>query len=326
MRIMISGASGYLGRTLVPLLIDLGHEIRVLDLHPWTSDPGSRRRVASLIGDVGEPAVLREALDDVDAIVHLAAVVGYPACDAAPELAQRTNVDAVRTLLAHRAPHVRLVFASTASVYGQVRDGVCDEDSPCHPVTIYGRTKLTGESVVLAAENTTVLRFTTAFGVGPVTRLDLLLHRLTLDALLDGTISLYEPHAVRSFVHVVDIARSIVLALDAWPDFDGRVLNVGSTPANHSKLELATAIADRTGAQVRIADGQDADCRDYRISFDRIESLGFVASRTAVDGIEEILALAQNVDEATLRTAGRVVRPGPVPAIAGAGIRAEETL
>lgn len=314
LRILITGASGYLGRTLVPLLAGVGHDTRVLDLDRRNCDPRPDVRVTSLVGDVGDPATLRDVLSDVDAVVHLAAVVGYPACDAAPDLAHRTNVDALRTLLAHREPHVRFVFASTASVYGQVRDGVCDEDSPCQPVSIYGRTKLTGESLVLAAGNAAALRFTTAFGVGPVTRLDLLLHRLSLEAVLDGKISLYQPNAVRSFVHVHDIARAIVLALDCWSAVDGLVINVGSTAATHSKLELASAIANRTGASVHIADGIDADCRDYRISFDRIESLGFVASRTVLDGIEEILALAQELDEITLRTASRVFCPRPVPA------------
>lgn len=312
LKVLVIGGAGYVGSTLVNHMLARGNEVRVLDLargDHLVQAYESNARFEYIQGDFGNEASLTLAFQDVDATVHLAALVGYPACDANPELAERTNVAAVKTLVEHLPSNHKLVFASTGSVYGAVPEGLCTETTRCEPLSLYGRTKLLGEQIALSTDQAVVLRFSTAFGVGRITRLDLLLHQLTVTAIQERRLEIFEPHASRSFVHVKDMSRSIAFALDHWSMTRGGVFNVGNAAANLTKGELAQMIAARTDSEVSGMVGHDKDMRDYQVDFSRIEELGFGATVPVEEGITEIVKMVGMVSTEALRGRDRVEVP-----------------
>src|SRR5436190_6621152 len=151
MRILVTGGAGYVGSTLVPILLEQGHRVRVLDTLKFGGHgllPCCSNRFFELVrGDVCDPSAVKLAIEGVEAVIHLAAIVGYPACKKEPQLAQATNVEGTRTLLQLRRPDQKIVFASTGSIYGSIPDYVCNEDTPRAPITLYGETKAVAEQM-----------------------------------------------------------------------------------------------------------------------------------------------------------------------------------
>src|SRR3954452_609181 len=178
MRILVTGGAGYVGSTLVPLLLEQGHRVRVLDALRFGGHgllPCCQNRFFELIkGDVCDDAAVTKALDGVEAVIHLAAIVGYPACKKEPHVALATNVEGTRTLLRCRKPDQRVLYASTGSIYGSVPDYICNESTPRPPIPLYGETKAEPEQSTLDAGNGIASRFATASGVSNRRRLDLM--------------------------------------------------------------------------------------------------------------------------------------------------------
>ncbi|KAH9370557.1 hypothetical protein HPB48_002512 [Haemaphysalis longicornis] len=252
--VLVTGGAGYLGSCLVPLLLDRGWKVTVFDTFSWGLTPllPVAPRLRLIRGDVRDAAALRDALRGVDAVVHLAALVGYPACSRKPLLAEDVNVGGTKTLVAQLSPGQRLVFASTGSCYGAIGPAPCTEQTPLSPLSVYGRTKAEAEAVVLASGGV-ALRLATVFGVAPRLRLDLLLNDFTRRALEDGALDVYEPGFWRSMLHLV---------------------------------------CDRTGSELHLgAQGYDEDRRNYRVSHDRIRNLGFKASISLEEGLDELLRI-----------------------------------
>lgn len=291
--VLVTGGAGYLGSCLVPLLLERGWRVAVYDTFARGLGPllPVAHRVRLVRGDVRDGAALASALKGVDAVVHLAAVVGYPACSRDPELAESINVGGTRTLLEQLSPSQRLVFASTGSCYGAVTEGLCTEETPLSPLSVYGSTKEQAEDLVLK-HGCVALRLATVFGVAPRMRVDLLVNDLSRRALRDGELEVYEPDFWRSLLHVRDAARAFALALDRYDEMRGRAFNVGDDALNVTKAKLARLICDRAG-EVRLllgAPGRDQDRRDYRVSHARIrEELGFRASVSLEQGVDELL-------------------------------------
>ena len=327
MRVLVTGGAGYVGSTLVPMLLHRGHAVRVLDtfrfgdvgLRRWLPHPG----LEVVRGDVRDPEQVRDALRGATAVVHLAAVVGYPACAAEPRLAQSTNVDGTATLLAARHRDQPVVFASTGGVYGHVPHGVCDEDTAVAPLTLYGRTKAAGERLAAQAGNTTILRFATAFGAGPITRLDLLPNDFTLRALRDRQLTVFQPAARRTFLHVHDIARAILFALDHQPRLRDEVLNVGDPALNLTKAGVAALVARHVEVEVDLdGHGHDPDERDYDLRYDRLRGLGFHATVDADSGIRHLVRALASSGGSPIRAGHRLDLPDidlavPSPPAAG---------
>lgn len=291
--VLVTGGAGYLGSSLVPLLLDRGWKVTVFDTFAWGLTPllAVAPRLRLIRGDVRDAAALRDALRGVDAVVHLAALVGYPACSRKPLLAEDVNVGGTKTLVAQLSPGQRLVFASTGSCYGAIGPAPCTEQTPLSPLSVYGRTKAEAEAVVLASGGV-ALRLATVFGVAPRLRLDLLLNDFTRRALEDGALDVYEPGFWRSMLHVRDAARAFVLALDRFDEMRGCTFNVGDDSLNVTKAHIAQLICDRTGSELHLgADGYDEDRRNYRVSHDRIRNLGFKASISLEEGVDELLRI-----------------------------------
>ena len=298
MNIAVTGGAGYVGSTAVPLLLSLGHRVRVLDSLRvggeglLTACP--RDAFELVVGDVRDEDAVARAVTGADAIVHLAAVVGYPACRSSPQLAADINVEGTRTLLRVREPHQALLFASTGSIYGAVRDGVCTEQTPQRPLTFYGETKAEAEGLVLESGNSVSFRYATAFGVSPRMRFDLLLNDFTFQAIATGSLSVYESGFRRTFIHVRDMARSIAFALEHWDDLGGEAFNVGDESLNVTKAALVDLIARRVPVDVTFSNmASDPDMRDYEVSYAKLRAKGFSTTIGLEEGIAELVRAAR---------------------------------
>lgn len=296
-RICVTGGAGYIGTTLVPLLLRAGHGVTVLDslrhgqtvLLDVVHDPAFR----FVRGDVRDRWAVDEALDGADAVVHLAAIVGAPACHADPVLARSINVDGTAAVV-EAAGGRPVIFASTDSCYGSKGGGSCDEGTALEPISEYGQHKLLGEIAVRQAPDFTILRFATAFGASPRMRLDLLVNDLTFTAVRTRAVVVYEAGFKRTFLHVRDIARALLVALDNRPRWRWQVVNVGDDRHNVSKAVLAGRIAAAVpGCLLNLAGaGADPDRRDATVSHALARSLGFEAEVSIDDGIAELVKAA----------------------------------
>jgi nucleoside-diphosphate-sugar epimerase len=300
----VTGGAGYVGSALVEELLSDGHEVVVLDrlLHGQNGVAEALERAGArvLVGDVREPADRATALEGAEALVHLAAVVGDPACARAPELAEETNVNASRAVIEDARRHGvhRLVFASTCSNYGRMSDPevALDETAPLRPVSLYARQKVEIERELLSSANSgpavTCLRFATVYGASRRMRFDLTVNEFTRDLWAKRPLEVFGGQFWRPYVHVRDAARAVALVL-ARPDGEvaGRVFNVGHSEENYTKRQLVERIVQRLGGgDVRYVH-RDEDPRDYRVSFRRIaDELGYVPRMRVPAGIDEVIA------------------------------------
>jgi len=293
-RILITGGAGYIGSLLAPTLLERGHRVTIFDCFLFGAQPllGFSRHpnLRILEGDVRDADAVRRVVKDHDWILHLAAIVGYPACAADPIRAETTNVDGTRNVVEAMSDGQRLVFASTGSTYGKVL-GVATEETPVNPLTLYGRTKNEGERLIReSAVEHTMLRFATVFGTSPRLRLDLLVNDFVHQAIHNKQIVLFEGHFRRTFLHSTDAAAVYPLALERWDDMRGSAFNVGDESMNYTKRDVALAIREHLPYYLHEADiGTDPDQRDYEVDYRRVKSLGYAARTTLDEGIRELV-------------------------------------
>jgi nucleoside-diphosphate-sugar epimerase len=297
-RILVTGGAGYIGSSVVYRLLRNGHQVKVADS---LTNGGQSLMMACgnsnfelLANDISSRDVAAEAVKRCDVIIHLAAIVGTPACERTPEMASAINVGATETLLTVRKREQRFVFASTDSVYGAVSAGHCDESTYPEPKTLYGQTKLEAERLVQETDNGVIMRLTTAFGVSRALRWDPLVNNLTRQAVAKGKIAVYQPHSRRSFIHVDDASRALYMAALTWRDVRKGIINVGDDDLSVTKDQLARMICRESGAELTFdSAGEDPDRRDYSMSFDKIRALGFRANQSLAMGIKELVRAAK---------------------------------
>lgn len=301
MKVLVTGGAGYVGCVLVPLLLEAGHRVRVLDsfrkgglgLLPWAGNPN----LEVVRGDVRDAEAVKEAVRGVDVIMHLAAIVGYPACQKDPWLARTTNVDGTLNLIKQRSPQQLIIFPSSLSNYGTVVGEVCSEEMEPRPITLYGSTKLEAEKRLLEAGNVIVYRPATAFGLSPQMRLDLLFNEFVYKALKERYLVVYQPHFMRAFVHVRDFARAFLFALENDGRMADQIYNLGHESLNLTKGELAQRIRQKIDFLLHIAEvGEDPDKRNYTVAFSKLRSLGFRVEMDVDRGIEELIRGLQVID------------------------------
>lgn len=295
-RILVTGGAGYLGSILCEHLLDARYRVTVLDNLMYGQEPlfhlCAHPDFDFVRGDTRDEATLKRLLGQADVIIPLAAIVGAPACDRDPWLAQAVNLDAIRLINRLRSPQQRIVFPVTNSGYGAKSGEVfCTEESPLEPISLYGRTKVEAEAELLAAENTLTLRLATVFGLSPRMRLDLLVNHFTYAAVTDRYLVLFEKSFKRNFIHVRDVADCFLHAIANFEAMKGRTYNVGLDSANMSKEELALKIKEQVPELVIQCSeiGKDPDKRNYIVSNQRLREAGFEARRSIEDGIRELL-------------------------------------
>lgn len=307
--IVITGGAGYIGSLLTGELLRQGYSVTVIDALLFGGE--------SLMGfyhhsnfhfvkaDVTEERAVLDALRQgwprPKAVIHLAAIVGFPACQAVGrQVAWKYNVDATRLVFeqAVRLGAERFIFASTYSNYGVAPDGrPVTEDSPLNPQSLYAETKIAAEEYLLAQKDAPtaplIFRFATLYGISPRTRFDLIVNQFVLEAFTRRRLIIYQRGYSRSFVHIYDVIRGILLGLEAEESLiRGEVYNLGTEAGNYTKDEIVQLVLKRLPETV--VEYKDlsfgGDMRDITVSFEKIRRLlGFQATRTVDDGIREVL-------------------------------------
>jgi len=293
MKVLVTGGAGYVGTTLVPQLLKAGYEVIVFDNLMFGGDyilPFFRFKNFHFIeGDIRNEDALRNAAKNADVIIHLAAIVGFPACRKEPELAKTVNVDGTRNLIKVTSKSQLIIYASTGSNYGALEE-VCTEESPLNPLSLYGQTKTMAERMLMKERTTIGYRFATAFGVSPRMRLDLLINDFTYKAITQGYLVVYESHFMRTFIHVYDMGRAFLFGIENQDKMKNNIYNVGSEKMNCSKREICELIKARTNFYLHYADiGEDADKRNYGVSYKKINSLGYDTTISIEEGIDELV-------------------------------------
>lgn len=302
--ILVVGGAGYIGSIVARKLLDRGYRVRVLDSLVYGASPIEELmrhpRFKFMQGDCRNIQDVVRAMAGVRSIVHLAAIVGDPACDRDHKTAREINYAATRMMIeiAKGEGVRRFVFASSCSVYG-ASDDLMTEDSEVLPVSLYAKTKVDSEKELLTAMGDgfypTILRFSTIFGLSPRPRFDLVVNLLTAKAMKDGVVTIFNGEQWRPFLHVADAAESIIRVLEAPADVvGGQTYNVGDDALNYTLGDVARRILDMF-PNTRVEHVHNSDRRNYRVSFRKIRSeLGFFCSKTLEDGIKELKVAFEN--------------------------------
>jgi nucleoside-diphosphate-sugar epimerase len=296
MKVLVTGGAGYIGSVLVPTLLRAGHQVTVVDsfLYGQTSllDVCYDQNLTVVRGDVRERELMKRVVEGQDVLIPLAALVGAPLCARDPDAACAINAGAVELLLQLRSEQQRVIYPNTNSGYGLGQgESFCTEETPLRPISVYGRTKCEAEEAVLQAGNSITFRLATVFGVSPRMRLDLLVNDFTYRAVNDGFVVLFEAHFKRNYIHVRDVARAFMHAIDNFDSMQGEPYNLGLSDANLSKLELCQRI-QRYVPNFYVSEAalyEDPDKRNYVVSNAKIEATGFLPSVSIDDGIQELI-------------------------------------
>jgi nucleoside-diphosphate-sugar epimerase len=306
--VLVIGGAGYIGSHTVDLLLQSGHQVRILDRLMYGREPIrellENSKLELIEGDATDIAKLTQAMKGASAIVHLAGLVGDPSCAVDADFTRHTNIIATRMAreVADSLGVHRFLFASSCSVYGVSDKEVCETDE-LNPVSLYAQTKIDSERELLASVRdeffVTVLRFATVFGHSRRPRFDLVGNLFTAQAMTDGLITVVGPDQWRPFIHVRDLARAIVKVLGSDPALvQSQVFNVGDKRLNLTILQLAEHVQAVCGRyrDVRISvTNNPEDRRNYAVSFARIKSvLDFEAETLIEAGIDEMAFNLQN--------------------------------
>ncbi len=308
-RVVITGGAGYIGSLLTGRLLRRGYKVTVVDdLHFGVESLLSYFGAPGFLfvkGNVCHSGVVRRALkaDPTPpmAVVHLAAIVGFPACQkVGQEVAWRYNVEATQTVFetAEEAGVERFVFSSTYSVYGLSQNGTpVDETSPLYPQSLYAETKIAAEEYLLGQGIKSrcapiICRFSTLFGISPRTRFDLIINQFVLEALIHRKLVIYQCDYARSFIHVRDVCSAVMLALETdLNSVQGEIFNVGADKLSYTKDEIVAFVQQEiAGTAIEYKDLSFAgDMRDIRVSFQKIQNvLGFEPEADIIAGIREV--------------------------------------
>lgn len=309
MKVLVTGGFGYVGSRLTPHLLSLGHSVRVIDLMLYTSagldalkadprfDAEWKTRFDLVRGDLRDPAAVAQAVQGMDAVVHLGAISNDPTGEIDDTLTRQVNFDAIGMLIAQakKAGVCRVINGSSSSVFGARTESSITEVLEPEPLTSYSRYKMLSEWLLVAASSpdfvTVNIRPATICGWSPRQRFDLTVNKLTADAVRKRVITVHGGQQRRPNVGMTDIVRLYGLLLDADATLiNGRTFNFGFE--NHKVIEIAELIKDvLSDLQVRIDVTSTTDHRDYHISSDKIQSvLGFKPESSIRQEVESLRA------------------------------------
>jgi nucleoside-diphosphate-sugar epimerase len=303
MKILITGGAGYLGSVITGKMLNAGHEVLVLDklifkqvsLLSYTSNPNFK----FIHGDVRNEGLLEKLCNEVDVIIPLAAIVGFPACADEPELANDINFKQIFNIVKYtKGKNKKILYPNTNSGYGLgLGQKECNEESPLKPISVYGTTKCAAENFLKSETDAIIFRLATVFGVSPRMRTDLLVNDFTYKAITDKYIVVFEKNFKRNFIHIQDVADVFLFMLENYEEHRGEIFNIGLSDANLSKQELLEKIQSHvSNFAVSYNDYyEDPDKRDYIVSNAKVESTGWAPKWTIDMGIEELIMAYQMI-------------------------------
>lgn len=295
MNILITGGAGYIGSILTEKLLQNNYKVTVLDnlLYNQLSLTNfcHNKNFEFIYGDVKDKDLLEILVKTHDVIIPLAAIVGMSACKANPQLAIETNLKQIINIVSLLSKDQRIILPNTNSQYGSSTD-IITEDSPFKPLSLYAETKCEAEKYLLDSGNGIALRLATVFGLSPRMRMDLLVNDLVYKSLTDGYLVLFESSFIRNYIHIRDIAKTFLFMIENYNKCNNNAYNVGLSSANLNKLELAEKIKKYVPELVIVKNEfkKDADQRNYRVSNEKLESLGWYTDYSLDDGIKELIA------------------------------------
>lgn len=306
MKVLVTGGAGYIGSVLVRQLLEKGYKVRALDSLKFGGDALYEvilnPNFEFIKGDIRKTKDVETALKDIDAVAHLAAIVGDPACKKFSDEAHETNWNGSVALFeaAEKAGIKKFVFASTCSNYGKMPDpdSFVTETSELRPVSLYAELKVKFEKYILEERKNskmcaTSLRFSTVYGFSPRIRFDLTVNEFTRNATINGEQEIWGAQFWRPYCHVEDLARAVIVVLETDnAKVKSEVFNVGSTDENYNKGMIIEEVCKVVpNVKVNYVD-MNEDPRDYRVNFDKIKSqLGYSITKKVPDGVKEIYTL-----------------------------------
>ena len=294
--ILVTGGAGYLGSTMVPDLLQLGHRVTVLDSFMYKQ--ASLNHVChhpnfSVVkGDIRIEGVMAPLLKKADIVIPLAALVGAPMCSQDPVGATTVNHDAIALMLKLLSRQQWVLMPTTNSAYGTGdTNNFCTEESPLNPISLYAKEKVGIEKELLQRDNAISFRLATVFGMSPRMRIDLLVNDFTYRAVHDRFVVLFESSFKRNYVHVRDVSRVFQHAIANFDKMKGQIYNVGLSDANVSKKELCERIQTQVQDFVFLDApvGKDPDQRNYVVSNAKVEATGFKPMYSLDMGINDLI-------------------------------------
>ncbi len=294
-RILITGGAGYIGSKLSTRLVELGYDVTVIDILKFNKNSllhlVSKKNFKLIYGDTRNKNLLNKELKNKDIIIPLAALVGAPLCEKFPKLAKEINLNIIKYILSKINPNQKVIYPNTNSGYGVgKKNAYCTEESDLNPISLYGRTKVDAEKLILEHKNSVVFRLATVFGFSYRMRTDLLVNFLVHKAVTKKILKIFQPNFRRNYVHVSDVVEAFIFAIQNFRKMRGNIYNIGLSNANLTKGQLAkriSKIVKKTKIRI-LRNKKDPDKRDYYVSNKKIEKLGFKPYFSLDDGIKEL--------------------------------------
>ena len=296
MKILITGAGGYIGSMLSDQLVRQGYDVLAIDTMKYSKNSLNHLffydNFKYINADVTSVSVLKKYLKNVDFVIPLAALVGAPICEKNKREATAVNFTQIKIMLKFIKKNQKIIYLNSNSGYGVgEKNKYCTEDSPLNPISHYGATKVQSEQhIINNFKNFVCFRLATVFGYSYRMRTDLIVNYYIKEAIIKKKLEIFEPHFRRNFIHVKDVVRAIQFAIENFNKVKGQIYNLGLSNANITKLELAKKIKKVIPKlKIKIISGKkDPDQRDYFVSNKKIEKRGFKARFSLERGINEV--------------------------------------
>jgi nucleoside-diphosphate-sugar epimerase len=300
-RILVTGGAGYIGSYLVKKLINLKFNVTVIDNLMFNQKNNffiKKNNLNFINGDVRDKKLVKEYVNKNDIIIPLAGIVGAPLSEKMPAETKQVNENAIRYMSSICSKDHLIIMPVSNSGYGiGKKNKFCDEKSPLKPISLYGRTKVAAEKIIMRRKNSISFRLATVFGVSTERmRTDLMVNNFTYLAFKKKKFKLYQPNFRRNFIHISDISKAFIFSIKNFEKLKGNIFNLGLNKANLTKLDLCKKIKIFLPKFEFVIsyDQTDPDQRDYFVSNKKINNNGFEAKYSLDKGIKELIKYYKN--------------------------------
>ena len=294
--ILITGGAGYIGSKLATELLNYNYKVTVIDVLKFSSRSlnhlFNNKNFSFINGDVRNKKLMKNLILNNEFIIPLAALVGAPLCEKNKKEAISVNLESIKYLMKIITKKNKVIYLTTNSGYGVgKKNKYCDEKSPLNPISLYGRTKVNAEKIIMRSSNSIGFRLATVFGYSYRMRTDLLVNNFVFKAVRDKKLVIYEPHFRRNYIHINDVVNGIIYSIKNFNRLKSNVYNLGLSSANLTKYNLAKKIKKKINSlKIKIVQNRkDPDQRDYYVSNKKIEKKGFRAKISIEKGIDELI-------------------------------------